>query len=146
MYLFTKCLKRFINEKEINEDESLEKLIYGFEALMLGTNGKSKLYIFFISHSDKRILEFVSKGGKTLHSVDITKITQVDFGLGRGNFATLTPKNLKKYNEEMCVSLFANSQSIDLIFTTNQDLVNFCYSISKVWQDEIDEEITQYNL
>jgi|LauGreDrversion4_2_1035121.scaffolds.fasta_scaffold47949_5 hypothetical protein len=143
MSLLTETLKKFTKEKDINEDESVEKLIYGFEVLKLGTNGKSKLYIFFISHSDKRSLEFVSKGGKTLQSIDITKISQVDFGLGRGNFATLSPKNLKKYNEELCISIFANSQSIDLIFSTNQDLINFCYGISKIWQDELDEELSQ---
>jgi hypothetical protein len=145
MSLLNKTFKKFIKDKEIDEDESVEKLIYGFEALKLGNNGKSKVYIFFLSHSDKRNLEFVSKGGKTLQTIDITKISQVDFGLGRGNFATLSPKNLKKYNEDLCISLFANSQSIDLIFSTNQDLINFCYGISKIWQDEIDEEMSQYN-
>lgn len=125
----------------INEEESLEKLIYGFEVLKLNSNGKSKLYIFFISDSEKRVLKFVSKGGKTLQSIDITKISQVDFGLGRGNFATLTQKNLKKYNEDLCISIFENAQSIDLIFPNKQDLIEFCYGISKIWQDELDEEI-----
>ena len=79
-----------------------------------------------------------------MRTLDITKVTQVDFGVKRGNFTKLNTKTLKKYKEELCLSLLVNSQSIDLIFNNIDEINQFCLAIAHIWQDEIDEENNSY--
>jgi hypothetical protein len=140
IFLKFKLLKNFIKNKEIDPEESLDKMIYGFEVNRLCSKGKQKNYIFFVSHSDNKMIEFIQKGGKTLDKIDISKINEIDFGKKRGNFAKLDNKSSEKLKEELCLSILVNSESLDLVFTQIDDLNQFCFAICSLWQSELEED------
>ena len=118
----------------------MDKLIYGVQVKRISESGKQKTYIFFVSAKDNKILECIEKGEKTIERIELAKITQINFGNKRGNFSSLNSKTLLKCNSDFCVSIFLNAQSIDLLFSDVNELNQFCFGLSSLWQNEIEED------
>ena len=133
-------MKNSIKDKDINKEESLDRLIYGMEVNRVSNKGRLKTFIFFVSHSDNKILEYLPKGTKTLNHIDLSKITEVNFGKKRGNFSIIDAKTSIKFKEELCLSFFSNAESFDLVFSTAEELNQFCYAIYVLWLSELQED------
>lgn len=118
----------------------MDKLIYGVEVKKISQTGKQKTFLFFVSDRDNKTIEYVEKGGRVIEKIELVKITQINFGNKRGNFSKLDSKIISNYNSDLCMSIFVNAQSIDLIFNDINELNQFCFGISCLWQNEITED------
>ena len=119
-------------------------LTYGFEIIKLDNQGHFIKYIFFLSHFDKKIIEYVKKEAEIVGRIDLSKITEVEFGASRGVFSKLSPENRMKFKSDLSLSIFLNSESHDLIFNDTNQINQFCSGMYHIWQEEIDEEISLY--
>ena len=81
---------------------------------------------------------------KTLDKIDLSEITEVEFGVIRGGFAKLNSKRLKTLIPSLCLSIFVNSDSLDLLFKDSSELDQFCSGIFNIWKREIEEDNNLY--
>ena len=132
-----KKFKSFIKEKDIDKDEALDKFIYGFQINRLDENKNLNLNMFFLSHKDKLCIKYSSNN--KAEKFYISKITQLYFGYIRGNFLKLSSEKLAELNPKLCLSIFINTISLDLIFINDVDLKDFCFSIHYMYEGEMED-------
>ena len=122
----------------------MNKLIYGFEINRLTDDCESRLNMFFFSTTHNLRINHTSKGSNYIEKLDISKITQINFGTNRGNFSKLPKSILTLYNSDLCLSILINTFTLDLIFINLEDLNDFCYAITFMWEGEKDESKNTY--
>lgn len=122
----------------------MDKIIYGFEVMMVNEDGDIMNNVFFVSHKDNIVLEFLERGKKHPEKLEIAKITQVEFGWSKGNFIRVPREKLVEYNMKLCLTMFINAKSYDLIFFRAEDVKEFCYAIISLWEGEKEMEHKEY--
>jgi hypothetical protein len=99
---------------------------------------------FFVSHKDSVVIEYVEKGKKVTGRLEISKITQIEFGNIRGNFVKIAKNKLSEYNTNLCLTLSLNTRTIDIIFFKSFDLKDFCFAIVSLWEGEKEKGEKEY--
>lgn len=128
-----------MKEKNVNEEEAINKIAYGFEIQMVGEDGTVRPFMFFVSHNNNLNLLYVQKDTKNINKLEISRITQIQFGNQTGNFKKLSPESLSKYSKDLCLTIIINVRSFDLIFYKLEDIKEFSFGMSSLWDEFISQ-------
>jgi hypothetical protein len=113
----------------------MDKISYGFEIRIVGDDAKVRTNMFFLSHNNNLNLHYVEKDSRNVHKLEITKITLVKFGNQTGNFKKLNPQSLSEFPSDLCLSIFINTRTLDLVFFKIEDLKEFCFGTYCLWEE-----------
>ncbi len=110
--------------------DGIEKLLYGMRVKNLAYPTKIKSCIFYINHKNAKIIDYVVPGVKRIDQINMVDITSINFGKNNGNFVEKPEnKDVKKIDEDRCLTIRLSKDFIDLIFESSDDLTNFCAGV-----------------
>ena len=96
--------------------------------------------MLFLSNKNKQSIRYCNIGeGQKSRKLNLNRITDIAFGNRRGNFNKLPKLKLSELDPNLCLSIFANTLSFDIIFINLVDLIDFCFSVIYIQEGEKEE-------
>ncbi len=124
----------------------MDKISYGLQIRIVGDDAKLRTNMFFLSHNNNLSLLYVEKDSRNVHKLEISKITLIKFGNQNGNFKKLTPQSLSEFPSDLCLSIFINTRTLDLVFSKLEDLKEFCFGTYSLWEEFLSSGAKEYNI
>jgi hypothetical protein len=116
--------------------KGIESLLYGVTVRHLKDPRTIEVCTFYINHLNNKIVNYCYAGVKFIYETAFADIDSIHFGKNNGVFIEKPEnKEVKEIPDIRCLTLRVGKNSIDLIFTTEQDLNNFVLGINLFYTD-----------
>ncbi len=140
-----KKIKEIISFKKIDKDEALNSIIYGMEATLITYKGDEIKSVFFLNDEyEVQEIKYLS-GPNVISKLKLNLINDICIGKERGNFVVLSDEKRKKYNKNLCMTIFQKDQNnVNILFREENDLYLFCQGLKQIWITQ-QEKTTRYN-
>jgi hypothetical protein len=118
----------------------MNSLIYGIEATLITYKGNEIKSVFFLNDEyEVKEIKYLS-GPNMISKLKLNLINDICIGKERGNFVLLNKEKIKKYNKNLCMTIFQKDQNnVNILFREENDLYLFCHGLKQIWISQQDK-------
>ena len=115
-------------------------LVYGLSICFFENDKRIKKGIIYVNDKEENSLIFLDFNSKLPMKIQLSKLSDINFGKNSGNFKIYENK-IKKINEEICLTLHMKHKTkfFDFVFNTKEDLDLFCLGIVAILEKTIND-------
>lgn len=137
-------LKSYIDKKEIPEEDSVDRFVYGIDVTVLDLTLKQTKSVIMLDDKDNKVIKYIDIKEKIAMKINMSTLSEISYGNNRGNFLKLTQKVKDQFSPQFCMSLFCEKISTDLIFKSLQEIDAFSKGLYTIWEGQLSEDAKKY--